>query len=215
MISLPPPEAAADCELETDFDDFVETAREACQGELQEDREEYEYYYEEDEEDYYDDQYSEDSEYSESFPPVFQPDLTEPDDWAEEVEYDYQFSDNCTTFYDGQWATIAGWGATYKFDGSCILRQARKKIYPNHHSLCLDQSDYVLERDKICAYNPHWNSDACQGDSGSPLVVVTDSGPVLVGVVSYGWECGDERAPGVYSRVQYFRQWILQTILSD
>ena len=55
----------------------------------------------------------------------------------------------------------------------------------------------------------------CQGDSGSPLVVVTDSGPVLVGVVSYGWECGDERSPGVYSRVQIFREWILQTILSD
>ena len=214
MISLPPPEAAADCELETQFGDLVEAAREACEGQ-QKDGEEYEYYYEEDEEDYYDDQYSEDSEYSENFPPVFQSDFTEPDTWKEEVEYDYEFTDNCTTYYDGQWATIAGWGATYKFDGSCILRHARKKIYPNHHSLCLDQSDYVMERDKICAYNPHWNSDACQGDSGSALVVLTESGPVLVGVVSYGWECGDESAPGVYSRVQYFRQWILQTILSD
>ena len=47
MISLPPPEAAADCELETEFDDLVEAAREACQGELQEEGEEYEYYYEE------------------------------------------------------------------------------------------------------------------------------------------------------------------------
>ena len=114
-------EAAADCELETQFGDLVEAAREACEGQ-QKDGEEYEYYYEEDEEDYYDDQYSEDSEYSENFPPVFQSDFTEPDTWEEDVEYDYEFTDNCTTYYDGQWATIAGWGATYKFDGSCILR---------------------------------------------------------------------------------------------
>ena len=164
MISLPPPEAAADCQLETEFDDLVEAARETCQEEeKEEEEEEYEYYYEEDEDDYYEDQYSEDSEYSENFPPVFPvSDLTGPDTWKEVVEYDYQFSDNCTTYYDGQWATIAGWGATYKFDGSCILRHARKKIYPNHHSLCLDEADYVMERDKICAYNPNWNSDACQ-----------------------------------------------------
>ena len=31
--------------------------------------------------------------------------------------------DNCTTYYDGRWATVVGWGATYKFDGSCILRK--------------------------------------------------------------------------------------------
>ena len=46
---------------------------------------------------------------------------------AEVVEYDYEFMDNCTTYYDGAWASVAGWGATYKFDGSCILRHARKK----------------------------------------------------------------------------------------
>ena len=115
------------------------------------------------------------------------------DDFDDEIHYDYEYTDNCTTFYDGQWASIAGWGATYKFDGSCILRHARKKIYPNHHALCLDEADYVMERDKICAYNPRWSSDACSGDSGSGLIVMSEVGPVLVGVVSYGWECGDNR----------------------
>ena len=36
------------------------------------------------------------------------------------------------------------------------------QIYPNHAALCLDESDYVMERDKVCAYNPHWSADACQ-----------------------------------------------------
>ena len=71
---------------------------------------------------------------------------------------------------------MVGWGATYKFDGSCVLRyysrivttnlslknksinpqhnyaqkyshrQAHKKIYANHDQLCLDSADYVLDR---------------------------------------------------------------------
>lgn len=36
---------------------------------------------------------------------------------------------------------------------------------------------------KVCAYNPAWHSDSCQGDSGSGLVVNTERGPVLVGLV--------------------------------
>jgi len=68
---------------------------------------------------------------------------------------------------------------------------------------------------KVCAYNPAWHSDSCQGDSGSGLVVNTERGPVLVGLVSYGGECGDEDSPGVYSRVQLFKQWILSIILEE
>ena len=52
-----------------------------------------------------------------------------------------------------------------------------------------------------------------QGDSGSGLIVVSDTGPVLVGVVSYGWDCGDNRSPGVYSRVQFFKSWIMKIIM--
>ena len=40
----------------------------------------------------------------------------------------------------------------------------------------------------------HWSLIiSFQGDSGSGLIVVSDTGPVLVGVVSYGWDCGDNR----------------------
>ena len=58
----------------------------------------------------------------------------------------------------------------------------------------------------ICSYNDvetvePYTPDCClQGDSGSGLIVVAATGPVVVGVVSYGWDCGDNRAPGVYAR---------------
>ena len=53
-----------------------------------------------------------------------------------------------------------------------------------------------------------------QGDSGSGLVVLTNSpAPVLVGVVSYGVaECGAENKAGVYARVQLFTSWIRESM---
>ncbi|WP_370326906.1 trypsin-like serine protease [Euzebya sp.] len=64
----------------------------------------------------------------------------------------------------------------------------------------------------LCAGNPTEDSadpgrDSCQGDSGGPLFVERDSGPVQIGIVSYGGECG-VGSPGVYAQVSTFRQWI-------
>jgi len=57
-------------------------------------------------------------------------------------------------------------------------------------------------------------SDSCNGDSGGPLI--TRAGPngfLLVGIVSFGMtQCGTEHAPGVYTRVAAFHDWIFQTI---
>jgi len=216
MISLPSDEATRDCPVEEYHKDFVKKARKSC------DHQEYnDYDYDEDEDDYYYEGGDDENDYYNDYNQVDinniykHVDNNHEEDDNDEIEYDYEYSDNCTTFYDGKWATVTGWGATYKFDGSCILRQAKKKIYPNHHELCLDDNDYVMDRDKICAYNPKWFSDSCQGDSGSGLVVTTEDGPVLVGIVSYGWDCGDDQSPGVYTRVQHFKRWIHSIIFSD
>lgn len=52
--------------------------------------------------------------------------------------------------------------------------------------------------------------DTCQGDSGGPLVYLDDrenkeDEPILVGVVSWGYGCGDA---GVYARVSNYVKWI-------
>lgn len=62
--------------------------------------------------------------------------------------------------------------------------------------------------------------DSCQGDSGGPLIFNTAEAadPVnagastddrLVGIVSWGYGCGLEGYPGIYSRVPNLRDWVL------
>jgi secreted trypsin-like serine protease len=59
---------------------------------------------------------------------------------------------------------------------------------------------------QICAGTG--GSDACQGDSGGPLVLRSASGPVQIGVVSWGLGCGRKDNPGVYMRVSAYADWI-------
>lgn len=57
--------------------------------------------------------------------------------------------------------------------------------------------------------------DACDGDSGGPLLIATRFGWKQVGVVSWsGRGCGLSNTPGVYSRVAAAAAWITSSISS-
>jgi secreted trypsin-like serine protease len=67
----------------------------------------------------------------------------------------------------------------------------------------------------ICAGTQSGQIGACHGDSGGPLLISTPSGPMQVGVVSWGggptgskMYCGFENAYGVYARISSVRDWI-------
>ncbi len=66
---------------------------------------------------------------------------------------------------------------------------------------------------QVCAGVPEGGKDSCQGDSGGPLYRIADGGELsLTGVISYGIGCALADFPGIYTRVQAFRDWITQTL---
>ena len=63
----------------------------------------------------------------------------------------------------------------------------------------------------VCAGFKEGGKDACQNDSGGPLVVPRssrDATAIIYGVVSWGDGCAQPDYPGVYSRVAKYLDWI-------
>nr|XP_017508489.2 transmembrane protease serine 11D isoform X1 [Manis javanica] len=110
----------------------------------------------------------------------------------------------------GSTAYITGWGSQ-SYGGNTVtdLQQARVEIISNSACNAPDSYNGAVLPGMICAGEPQGGVDACQGDSGGPLVQ-EDSRQIwfLVGIVSWGYECGLPNKPGVYTRVTPYRDWI-------
>lgn len=116
--------------------------------------------------------------------------------------------------FDGACSVVSGWGAlrpggelpeALNFADLPILSLAEcQQAYG---------ADKVSER-QICAGYAGGGMDSCLGDSGGPLVVrgLFGTQAILVGVVSWGRGCAGANAPGVYTRVAAYRDWIDRTI---
>lgn len=61
----------------------------------------------------------------------------------------------------------------------------------------------------FCAGLDQGGKDACNGDSGGPVI---GSDGTLVGVVSWGQGCAEPGYPGVYTRLGNYVDWIKSNI---
>ncbi|MGW0119494.1 serine protease [Streptomyces sp. NPDC003327] len=103
---------------------------------------------------------------------------------------------------------VAGWGAT-AFGGrrSPVLRSVTLDTVDNR--TCAERGMPGVTPAQICTYAP--GRDACQYDSGGPLIHRDRAGrPYVVGLVSYGQGCAT-RVPGVNTRVSSHLDWIGRT----
>lgn len=60
----------------------------------------------------------------------------------------------------------------------------------------------------MCTLENKGGKDVCSGDSGGPLMC----DDIQVAIVSMSPACGDPELPNIWTRVDYYHSWILQTI---
>uniref|UniRef100_A0A0K8TZL4 Transmembrane protease serine 3 n=1 Tax=Bactrocera latifrons TaxID=174628 RepID=A0A0K8TZL4_BACLA len=110
--------------------------------------------------------------------------------------------------FDFKEAIVAGWGLTTQ-DGSVssVLREVTVPIITNAQCRATSYKS-MIKATMLCAgHVGEGGKDACQGDSGGPLIV-RDGIFRLAGVVSFGYGCARPNAPGIYTRVSHYLEWI-------
>jgi len=117
--------------------------------------------------------------------------------------------------------TVAGWGATTGTGRNPATTLQYLDVNVTDSEACKDiyaQRGGVLTNKQICAGGVP-GRDSCVGDSGSGLmrdIKLPDATwyrSYLIGVVSFGPRmCGTKGVPGVYTRVNSYLDWILDTV---
>ncbi|XP_046608870.1 trypsin-3-like [Neodiprion virginianus] len=106
--------------------------------------------------------------------------------------------------------TVVGWGRLKPGSDvgyGDVLRKVRVPLITAEK--CRHQVYSGVRRDsQLCAGVDEGGIDSCQGDSGGPMLCDN----VQVGVVSWGIGCGNKKSPGIYSRVDYYLDWINSTV---
>eukprot|EP00804_Cyclotella_cryptica_P019895 CCRYP_007809-RA/>CCRYP_007809-RA protein AED:0.00 eAED:0.00 QI:427/1/1/1/0.25/0/5/3049/350 len=127
---------------------------------------------------------------------------------------------------DGQMLTYMGWGVTSINStdppDSDVLLEVDAAVIPNW-SCILTQGIYLginqsyagqITENMICTLGI--DKDACQRDSGGPLIIKGDNSTgaddVQVGVISWGLGCATDIFPGVSARVSNAQNWIRQEV---
>lgn len=110
-----------------------------------------------------------------------------------------------------------GWGLT-DFDKRQLpdtLQIVRLPIISNKRCQSMYKKaghDKQITDMDMCAGYAKGGMDACEGDSGGPLIVRRhhDHRWTLAGIVSNGVKCGEPLLPGVYTCVSRFVPWIIE-----
>ncbi|KAH6922248.1 hypothetical protein HPB50_011044 [Hyalomma asiaticum] len=111
----------------------------------------------------------------------------------------------------GQTVVVAGWGVTSENGtGSPLLRYTTQVVWDLKKCIQGLGGIGFYSPHQICAYKR--GSDACQGDSGAPLMFKRANTYEIVGLVSFGDGCNIEGVPGVYTNIEAYITWIHNAI---
>jgi len=97
-----------------------------------------------------------------------------------------------------------GYGATHS--GGHLSKKLLEVELKSVNCSDFDYTKNVDQNKQFCLYSP--DKDTCQGDSGGPVVAPVNGQLCQVGLVSYGHKCAQKNYPGVYTRVDYYSEWL-------
>lgn len=121
---------------------------------------------------------------------------------------------------------VAGWGQTESGSVAEQLQEVDLDIMSDQQCANTMNGQYLVKDAMFCAGSKGGGKDACQGDSGGPMICgIVPPGakkghaseeirqPVLVGVTSWGIKCGAPNAPGVWTKVSTYTNWIREHMM--
>jgi len=139
-----------------------------------------------------------------------------------------RYGETDSRIFDNNRPTVVGWGRTEtaKDDEISIVSTARQqylKLPAVANTDCIQKYQDLLNADltgnimpdqHLCAGGEK-DKDSCKGDSGGPLMAREDdiSPWQIVGVVSGGTKRCGIGAPGIFTRVTHYDQWITDNMI--
>ncbi|XP_048517101.1 uncharacterized protein LOC109533176 [Dendroctonus ponderosae] len=108
---------------------------------------------------------------------------------------------------------LSGWGKTEEEETSTV--KMKLDLTPYDKADCKEKFNIVeleIQDSQICAGGEKMK-DACNGDSGGPLMLLNGTQHYAAGLVSYGIGCGMPGWPGVYTSIPFYLDWILKQML--
>jgi len=106
----------------------------------------------------------------------------------------------------GSLAVLRGWGTLNYGDSTLPSQLQAFEVYITSRAEC--HSAYAvyggITVNMICAGVPGGGKDACQSDSGGPLVADGQ----IVGIVPWGFGCAEPNYPGVYSNIVTLKSFV-------
>ncbi|KAM6174679.1 vitamin K-dependent protein C [Erethizon dorsatum] len=112
----------------------------------------------------------------------------------------------------GQETVVTGWGYQSERKGNArrsptfVLNSIRIPVAPRNE--CIQVMKNAISENMLCAGILGDPRDACDGDSGGPMVASFQGTWFLVGLVSWGEGCGLPNNYGIYTKVSHYLDWI-------
>uniref|UniRef100_A0A8D2GHU8 Vitamin K-dependent protein C n=1 Tax=Theropithecus gelada TaxID=9565 RepID=A0A8D2GHU8_THEGE len=112
----------------------------------------------------------------------------------------------------GQETLVTGWGyhssreKEAKRNRTFVLNFIKIPVVPRNE--CSEVMSNMVSENMLCAGILGDRRDACEGDSGGPMVASFHGTWFLVGLVSWGEGCGLLHNYGVYTKVSRYLDWI-------